>query len=72
METEGTRGLVEDIRMACELGVSRFFDAIRTVVRRLFLLPPKNQAEGTSRPRLTRHNTAPSPVRHLFPQAIGE
>ena len=48
--------------MACELGVSTFFDAIRTVVRRLFLLPPKNYAGGTSRPRLTRHNTAPSPV----------
>lgn len=56
------RGLVEEVRMYIEIAITRFFDLIRRVVRKVFFLPPKGSTEGMARPNLTRHNTAPSPV----------
>lgn len=59
-----SKGLLEDIRMALEIGVTRFIDAIRRVVRTIFFLPPKTSSnEMAEAPRLTRHHTAPLPVR---------
>lgn len=54
------RGLVEDVRMWIELGVTRFFDAVRKTIRTIFFLPPK--AASTRLSKMSRINTAPSPV----------
>ena len=38
-ETSKKRGLVEDIRLQCELGLSVVFEALRWLLRKALLLP---------------------------------
>ncbi len=58
-----SRGLLEDIRMGLEVGVTKVVEAVRIVVRRLLFLPTKSPSHGLAElPKLTRHHTAPLPV----------
>lgn len=57
------KGLLEDIRMGLEIGVTKLVEAIRIGLRAIFFLPAKSSTHGLAQPtRLARHNTAPLPV----------
>ena len=63
-------GLIEDVRMGLERGITSMINFFRTCIRKLFRLPPKQPSHGMEeRPSLTRRNTAPLPVSlpALFP-----
>ena len=57
------KGLLEDIRMGLEVGVTKLVNAVRVGIRTIFFLPAKSSTHGLAEaPKLTRHHTAPLPV----------
>ena len=62
------RGLLEDVRMGLEVGVTKFIELVRVCVRKIFFLPAKSSNYGLAEaPKLTRHHTAPLPASPPFP-----